>query len=681
MKNKILKVLLALITSLLLSMPQTVSAAANSVTALDTVANFETLLKAEGLLPNANISFVVRKPDDSVIQVPATADAYGIAEATLSDSETRIAGVYHVIANGKSSSFEVFPGEMSAKVSALYLNKGYVGANGADFATVNVRITDEFGNPLEFHEVKLFSSRSGDRIIVDSAETDSEGVAKFIISSRETGVSTLTATDASAETVLMNRLKLVFFKANTVFKAVGGDPETILLAQAGQTVNRFEIENMPATVNLNDAVSFSVKAVDASGAVISSYIGTLLFSSTDPNVQIPNPYTFRAADQGRKTFDLGLSFRTAGSQKLMAQQEGNALIKGEKTVQVVSAAGPGSGQVRITKPATGTYSVNILAVEGEANPNAKVKIFDNGQQVSEVQSDSSGRFRYNTSLLTDGQHTFHAESGGVTATPVTVTIDSTPARVESTVITKTHLAPGETTEIIIRSDADLNSIQATIGDFITDLEPDPANPGLYRGTLTAPAADGEYTINVIITDKVGNVSPAAEVGKLRVDASLKPDAPVGFDVPSKVSGVSAAPGNARITLTWQLAQAASGIALYRIYYGSDPTSLNLIVNTQDSKTTWFIPNLQNGTKYYFQVVGVDTQGSEGDNRSDVVNATPSATAGPATLGGAPVLCDPMPCPPDISPPPYTPEDGPGVLGVVIASLAGGAVWRFWKKKS
>lgn len=659
-------------------------AAATNISALDTVANFETLVKASGLNPNTKISFAVRKPDESVIQLSAVSDTSGNAEATVLDSETRVAGTYHVIARGAETTFQVYPGEMNSEISSLYSNKGFVAGNGADFATVNVRIADDFGNPLEFHEIKLTSNRAGDQIAATSHETDSNGLATFIVSSREPGVTALTATDESAGTVLKNRLKLVFFKAaassTSVFKAVGGDPETILLAQAGQTAQRFEIENMPATVNLNASVDFTVKAVDASNAVVSSYTGTVLFSSTDPNAQFPNSYTFQAVDQGRKTFDLGLSFRTAGSQKLMVQQEGNALIKGEKAVTVVSAAGPGSGQVRITKPATGTYSVNTLEVAGEASPNSKVKIFDNGQQISEVQANSSGRFSFNTSLLADGQHTFHAESNGVTATPVTVTIDSTPARVESVDVTKTHLAPGESTEIVIRSDADLNSIQATVGDFITDLEADPANPGLYRGTLTAPAQDDEYTINVIITDKVGNVSPATEVGKLRVDSALKPDAPVGFDVPSKVSGVSAQPGNGRITLTWQPAQAASGIALYRIYYGTDPANLNLIVNTQDAKTTWYIPNLQNGTKYYFQVVGVDTQGSEGDNRSDTVNASPSETAGPAGGGGPLVLCDPMPCPPDVSPPPFTPEDGPGVVGVVIASLMGGAVWRRWRKK-
>lgn len=658
-------------------------AQAPSVSALDTVANFETLLRAEGLAAGEKISFIVRKPDNSVVQVPAQADASGFAEATLKDSQTRMAGVYQVLAKGIETTFEVFPGEMSPTVSAIYSKKGYIGANGIDAAPVAVRITDEFGNPLEFHEVKLTSNRASDAIAAKSAETDSNGLATFLVSSRETGVSILTATDASADAVLANRLKLVFFKAQTVYKAVGGDPETILLAQAGQTVSSFVIENLPATVNLNETVSFTVKAVDASNATISSYTGTVLFSSTDPNAQVPNNYTFQSADQGRKTFDLGLSFRTAGSQKLMVQQEGNALIKGEKSVEVITAAGPSGGQVRITKPASGTYSVNTLEVAGEANPNAAVRIFDNGQAIRDVQANSSGRFSYNTSLLADGQHTFHAESGGITSTPVTVTIDSTPAAVESVDISQTALGPGETTEIVIRSDPDLTSIQATVDQFITDLEADPQNPGLYRGTLVAPAQDGEYTINVIITDKVGNVSPASEVGRLRVDANLKPEAPVGFEVPSKVSGVSAQTGNGRITLTWQPAQAASGIALYRIYYGADPTYLNLIVNTQDSKTTWYIPNLQNGTKYYFQVVGVDTQGNEGDNRSDMVSASPSASAGPPAGAGAgipPVLCDPMPCPPDISPPPYTPEDGPGVIGIVIASLVGGAVWNKWKKR-
>ncbi|MBI2639233.1 Ig-like domain-containing protein [Candidatus Peregrinibacteria bacterium] len=653
--------------------------------ALDTVAGFETVVKLNGFSSKQNLAIKISRPDGSEIIKQTVADFNGNARATISGYETKLAGSYRVAVDGFSDAtvFEVFPGEMSPAVSGLYASKTFAAANGVDAVKVNVRIVDEFGNPLEFHEVKLVSSRSSDRIFNETAETAGDGIASFLISSPEVGVSTFTATDESSSETISARLKIVFFRAKGVAKAVGGDPETILLAQSGMSAARFEIDNLAASLNVNETVSFRVKAVDASGAVVNSYAGTIIFSSTDPNAQLPSAYTFQPADQGQHTFDLGLSFRTAGSQKLTVQQQGNALIQGEKTVTVTTVSSGGSaGQVRITKPATGTYSLKILEIAGEATPNVKVKLFDNGQEMTEVQANSAGRFSFNTPLLQDGQHVFSASSSGVQSESVTVTIDSTPARVEQFDISKTDLAPGESVEISVRSDPDLNSIQATMGDFITDLEPDPQNPGIYRGTLTAPAQDGEYTINIIITDKVGNVSPAAEAGKIRVDAGLKPPPIPSFSVPSKVQGAEAHPGNAAVQITWQAAQAAAGIAQYRIYYGTDPARITLVTNTTDAKTSWIIPNLQNGTKYYFQVVGIDTNGNEGDNRSDVVNATPSPDAVLPGGGGGlqpPVLCDPMPCP-VAPPPPYTPEDGPEVFGMVIAALVGSGALRFLKKR-
>lgn len=678
--------LISLFAFLISAQPVRASFDSSRISAIDTVAGFETVVKLQGFQSAEALTIRITKPDQAEAAFKTWTHENGSAEVIVFDEHTRAAGVYGVSVDGFSekTSFEVFPGEMSSHSSGIFGSKGIAAANGADSVKVNVRITDEFGNPLTFHEVKLTSSRTADRILKDTVETNSQGVASFFVVSREVGVSTFTATDESASTTVASRLKVVFFRAALVAKAVGGDPETILLAQSDQPVARFEIDNLAATLNVNETVSFRVKAVDAGGSVVSSYAGTILFSSTDPNAQLPSAYTFQPADQGQHTFDLGLSLRAIGSQKITVQQQGNALIKGEKTVTVASPPSGQPGQVRITKPATGTYSLKILEIAGEATPNARVKLFDNGQEMTEVQANSTGRFSFNSSLLQDGQHVFYAMSNGVQSESVTVTIDSTPARVEQFDISKTEFAPGESMEISVRSDPDLNSIQATIDDFVKDLEADPQNPGIYRGTLIAPSKDGEYTINVIITDKALNVSPAAEVGKIRVNAGIAPGPTPSFSVPSKVQGVQAYPGNAAVQLKWQAAQAASGIAQYRIYYGTDPQRISLVMNTTDSKTVWIMPNLQNGTKYYFQVVGVDSNGNEGDNRSDVVTATPSPDAvfpggGGGGGGQPPVLCDPMPCP-AASPPPMTPEDGPEVFGMVVAALIGSGALRFLRKR-
>ena len=651
--------------------------------ALDTVAHFETALKAEALQAGQVINFSVVKPSGTAFKAEAIADSNGKATAVISDDETKVAGIYKVTSNVYSgtATFKVFPGEMNAKISRMYSTKEYVAANGADYAQVNIRITDEFSNALAFHEVKLVSNRMADKIVSISSETDENGVATFFVSSQESGISTLSATDVTADTTVEGRQKIVFVRSSGVYKAIGGDPQTILLAAVTPPTG-FTIENMPATASVNETLSFTVKAVDASGSAVSDYTGQVTFTTTDPTSQSPAPYTFQLSDQGVKTFSLSLTFRTIGSQKLTAKDNANNLIKGEKSIEILAAAGNAGGQVRITKPATGTYSVKTLAVEGEVTPNATVKIFDNGQQIAEVPANSSGRFSYTTALLQDGQHTFHVESNEVQSSPVTVTIDTTPAQVEDVQLSRTELAPGDTTDLTVRTDPDINSIQATVGDSIIDLQPVSQNPGLYRGTLTAPATDGQYSVTVIITDKQGNLSQPKEVGKIRVDSTLNSGA-ASFSVPSKVQSVQAVSGNGRVTLTWSASQSDVGIALYRIYYGTDQNKLNLIVNTMDARNTWYVPNLQNGMTYYFRVVGVDKNGNEGDLWSDMVSSAPNSSAvnvQTSVVSQMPVLCEPEPCP-EAGLPPASPEDGPEVIGMVIAALLGGGVIKFFKKKA
>lgn len=666
-----------------------------TVTALDTVSNFGTVIKASGAAPSSHITFDIKKPDGSSLSVPADANSSGEAQATLGDKETRLAGTYQAVLaeTRETANFTVFPGDMNPNASGVYVQKSPVQANGFDSTLVTVRIVDEFTNPLPFHEVKLTSNRGADGILEQSSETDKHGLLFFHVNSTIPGISILTALDTTAGQPLNARPQIFFSKPATVFASVGGDPETILLAQGngGSIATAFKIENMPATATVNDALNCTVSAVDSLGNTVASYLGKITFTSTDQNATVPSPYTFAASDQGKHTFNLGLTFSTTGTQKLTVQEQGSPTVKGEKTVTITNVQHNVAGEVKITKPATGTYAVSTLEIAGEANPNASVKINDNGQQIAEVQADSGGRFFFTTAQLTDGNHTFQAQSLGVQSESVPVTVDTTPAQVQDVSIDKTNLAPDETTGITVRSDPDLNSIQATVDQLIVDLKQDDKNPGVYRGILTAPAQDGEYTVNIIITDKIGNSTGPKEVGKLRVDASLKQggNGVTTFSVPSVVKNVKALPGNSRVTLMWSPAQAEAGIAFYRIYYSTDPQNLQLVVNTKDSNTTWYIPNLQNGTTYYFQVVGVDTQGVEGDNRSDVVSAAPSATAtntgganGNGNLGGAnyPVLCDPGPCPPNAPTPNGIPQDGPEVFYMIAASLLGGGAYRLYRKR-
>ena len=57
-------------------------------------------------------------------------------------------------------------------------------------------------------------------------------------------------------------------------------------------------------------IPLTVKAVDAFGNTVTGYTGTVHFSSTDTQADLPADYTFTAADAGVHTFTVGLKTAT-----------------------------------------------------------------------------------------------------------------------------------------------------------------------------------------------------------------------------------------------------------------------------------------------------------------------------------------------------------------------------------
>ena len=70
----------------------------------------------------------------------------------------------------------------------------------------------------------------------------------------------------------------------------------------------------PATATAGTAVALTVTADNSSGQPSSNYVGTVHFTSTDPNAVLPADYTFTAADAGSHTFSVIL--KTAATESI-----------------------------------------------------------------------------------------------------------------------------------------------------------------------------------------------------------------------------------------------------------------------------------------------------------------------------------------------------------------------------
>ena len=68
-----------------------------------------------------------------------------------------------------------------------------------------------------------------------------------------------------------------------------------------------------------------------------SYLGTLHFTSTDPQAILPADYTFVPADNGVHTF-TGLTLKTVGTQSVTATDTFDSSITGSQTGLAITPA-------------------------------------------------------------------------------------------------------------------------------------------------------------------------------------------------------------------------------------------------------------------------------------------------------------------------------------------------------
>ncbi|MEK7170706.1 MAG: carboxypeptidase regulatory-like domain-containing protein [Patescibacteria group bacterium] len=153
--------------------------------------------------------------------------------------------------------------------------------------------------------------------------TSYRGTAHFISNDTQATLPsdyTFTSGDAGVKTFSVT-LKTAGSKTVTVADAVtaGIFGSTSLTVSPG-SISKFGVSIISASSSTaGDATSASVTAQDVYGNIVTSYTGTISFSSTDSQATLPSNYTFIASDSGSKLV-TGTIFKTVGSQTLTASQ-------------------------------------------------------------------------------------------------------------------------------------------------------------------------------------------------------------------------------------------------------------------------------------------------------------------------------------------------------------------------
>jgi FG-GAP-like repeat/RTX calcium-binding nonapeptide repeat (4 copies) len=122
-----------------------------------------------------------------------------------------------------------------------------------------------------------------------------------------------------------------------------GRPDLAAANGAGVSVLRntgdwrlFLVGGLPSPTTAGDAHTVTVTALDGNGNVMTGYVGTVHFTSTDSQAGLPPDYTFTPADQATHTFSVNL--KTAGWATVAVADTGSTAFGGSQSVVVNPAA-------------------------------------------------------------------------------------------------------------------------------------------------------------------------------------------------------------------------------------------------------------------------------------------------------------------------------------------------------
>ncbi len=244
-----------------------------------------------------------------------------------------------------------------------------------------------------------------------------------------------------------------------------------------------------ATTVAGSSLSLTAKAVDFFGNLVTGYLGTIHFSSSDSIATLPANYTFTSSDQGVHTFVSGVNLRHAGAQTVTATDTVTVSVNGITTVTVNAAA---ANHISVSVPSSvlaGTPSSMTVTAQ-DPYGNTAVTYFGT---IHFTSSDSTAVLPADFTFTTteSGSHTFSnvtlRKAGNATVTG-TDTIDHAIAGQASVTVNA-----AAATHFAINLPFAVNP--GTPFTF-TVIAQDPFNnqSGLYPGTVHFTSSDGSATL-------------------------------------------------------------------------------------------------------------------------------------------------------------------------------------------
>ncbi|WP_223636974.1 lamin tail domain-containing protein [Corallococcus sp. EGB] len=406
---------------------------------------------------------------------------------------------------------------------------------------------------------------------------------------------------------------------------------------------------LPASVTAGASNNVTVSVTDAFGNRVSSYAGTVHFTSSDAQAVLPADAVFIPADGGQKTVS-GLVFKTAGAQSLTATVPATPTVTATVSTEVRASAAASLAVVASAGPfgAGQTLSYELVAHDAYGNV---AKDYASTVTFSSTDTRAVLPGAYTFTLLDEGRRTFNVElrtSGDQSVTAKDVTDPSLTVSHTFTILPASAaqllFASAPTTGSVRQSLADIQvAVRDAFGNNVTGASVD-VQLALVGGTFaqgipTRATVGGVATFSGLSINDEGTYQLKASAGGLQditsadliISDTQAPAVAANFRA-TAVSGGS-------IRLDWQ-APGDDGVlgtaARYELRYATsaitDATfdSATLVTGVPAPKTagtaeSFTVTGLTEGTTYYFALKTFDGAG----NASGLATAS-SATTNPCS---------------------------------------------------
>jgi hypothetical protein len=157
----------------------------------------------------------------------------------------------------------------------------------------------------------------------------------------------------------------------------------------------------------------------------------------------------------------------------------------------------------------GVTSAKVLTLQGHAEANSVLKIFDGSTQIGTTKTDASGDWSYKTGSLTDGTHSFKAmDTDGASAGTVSGTSSMTVDSISPNAPTISAFTPTGTTSVnklALGGKAEASSV-IKVYDGDTQIGSTVAKADGTWSFTSGSLSNGNHNFSATSTDAAGNVS-------------------------------------------------------------------------------------------------------------------------------------------------------------------------------